>query len=121
MIGHRLKETRPDVVFHLAAQSLVLESYKNPIANWMTNILGTVNLLDALAYRHAGGRAASGTSGQDSSSSPPLEGARQSGLVERRREPAADPNATRIRFGIEHVGHSRIQIRQALLEHLNSF
>ena len=48
MIGHRLKETRPDVVFHLAAQSLVLESYKNPIANWMTNILGTVNLLDAL-------------------------------------------------------------------------
>ena len=48
MIGHRLKETRPDVVFHLAAQSLVLESYKNPIANWMTNILGMVNLLDAL-------------------------------------------------------------------------
>ena len=31
------------------------------------------------------------------------------------------PNATRIRFGIEHVGHSRIQIRQALLEHLNGF
>ena len=30
-------------------------------------------------------------------------------------------NATRIRFGIEHVGHSRIQIRQALLEHLNGF
>lgn len=48
MIGHRLKETRPDVVFHLAAQSLVLESYKNPIENWMTNVLGTVNLLDAL-------------------------------------------------------------------------
>ena len=29
------------------------------------------------------------------------------------------PNAARIRFGIEHVGHSRIQIHQAILEHLN--
>lgn len=39
---------KPEVVFHLAAQSLVRVSYAEAAATWMTNTMGTVNLLDAL-------------------------------------------------------------------------
>lgn len=38
---------RPDVVFHLAAQSLVRYSYDNPIETYATNVMGTAHLLDA--------------------------------------------------------------------------
>ena len=38
---------RPEVVFHLAAQSLVLRSYQDPLGTWGTNVQGTANLLDA--------------------------------------------------------------------------
>lgn len=39
---------KPDIVFHLAAQSLVLESLKNPQGTFNTNVMGTVNLLEAI-------------------------------------------------------------------------
>lgn len=39
---------RPQVVIHMAAQSLVRESYKNPIETYQTNVIGTVNLLEAV-------------------------------------------------------------------------
>jgi CDP-glucose 4,6-dehydratase len=42
------KSFKPDFVFHLAAQSLVNKSYKNPIETWQTNTIGTVNVLEAL-------------------------------------------------------------------------
>ncbi|MDI6839410.1 MAG: CDP-glucose 4,6-dehydratase [bacterium] len=38
---------KPEFVFHLAAQSLVIESYKNPRETYETNILGTVNIFEA--------------------------------------------------------------------------
>lgn len=38
---------RPDVVFHLAAQPLVRASYKDPAATYATNVMGTVNVLEA--------------------------------------------------------------------------
>lgn len=38
----------PDFVFHLAAQSLVKVSYQSPIETWEVNLLGTVNMLEAL-------------------------------------------------------------------------
>jgi len=38
---------KPEVVVHLAAQSLVLESYRNPIYTYQTNIIGTINILKA--------------------------------------------------------------------------
>lgn len=41
-------ETRPDFLFHLAAQPLVRRSYRDAIYTWETNVLGTVNVLDAL-------------------------------------------------------------------------
>ncbi len=47
---------KPDYVFHLAAQSLVRYSYDHPVETMATNVMGTVNLLDAL--RRAGHPAA---------------------------------------------------------------
>jgi len=38
----------PDFIFHLAAQSLVGDSYKNPIQTWTTNLNGTLNILECL-------------------------------------------------------------------------
>jgi len=37
----------PEVVFHLAAQPLVRQSYKDPIETWSTNVMGTANVLEA--------------------------------------------------------------------------
>lgn len=42
------EEKRPDIVFHLAAQPLVRESYRNPRETFDTNIMGTVTVLDAI-------------------------------------------------------------------------
>ena len=42
-----LKEINPDIIFHLAAQPLVRLSYKDPVSTYMTNIMGTVNVLEA--------------------------------------------------------------------------
>ncbi|WP_029978816.1 CDP-glucose 4,6-dehydratase [Pseudomonas sp. PH1b] len=38
----------PDVVFHLAAQPLVREAYRTPVETYATNVMGTVNLLEAV-------------------------------------------------------------------------
>lgn len=40
-------ETKPDIIFHLAAQALVKKSYANPLETWSTNVLGTANILEA--------------------------------------------------------------------------
>jgi len=47
-----VSEASPDVIFHLAAQPLVVESYNTPQETMDTNIMGTVNLLEAV--RRAG-------------------------------------------------------------------
>lgn len=41
-------KARPEIVFHLAAQALVRESYKEPVGTFATNVQGTVNLLEAV-------------------------------------------------------------------------
>ncbi len=51
-VRQRVEAVQPDVVFHLAAQPLVRESYKTPAATAATNIMGTAHVLDAL--RHLG-------------------------------------------------------------------
>ena len=43
-----IKETKPDIIFHLAAQSLVRESYVKPLETIDINVMGTVNLLEAV-------------------------------------------------------------------------
>ncbi len=42
-----VQDTQPDFVFHLAAQALVMESYKSPINTFTTNAIGTASILDA--------------------------------------------------------------------------
>jgi CDP-glucose 4,6-dehydratase len=41
-------ENDPEVVFHMAAQSLVLRGYRAPQRTWETNVMGTLNVLEAL-------------------------------------------------------------------------
>lgn len=48
-----LAEARPEVVLHLAAQPMVRHSLIDPVGTYEINVLGTVNVLDAV--RHAGG------------------------------------------------------------------
>lgn len=43
-----LAESRPDVVIHLAAQSVVRRGYSDPIETYSSNVMGTVHLLEAL-------------------------------------------------------------------------
>jgi CDP-glucose 4,6-dehydratase len=48
-----MRECAPDVVFHLAAQPLVRYSYDHPVETYSTNVMGTVNVLEAV--RQVGG------------------------------------------------------------------
>ena len=43
-----LQDAKPDIVFHLAAQPLVRISYKEPAITYETNVMGTVNVLEAV-------------------------------------------------------------------------
>ena len=43
-----IRNFRPEVIFHLAAQPLVRHSYREPIETFSTNVMGTAHLLDAL-------------------------------------------------------------------------
>lgn len=42
------KEYQPDIVFHLAAQPLVRLSYDIPVETYQTNVMGTINILEAI-------------------------------------------------------------------------
>ena len=48
LLRRTLETHRPEVAFHLAAQSLVRASLADPLATYETNVIGTVNLLDAV-------------------------------------------------------------------------
>ena len=43
-----MKKAKPEIIFHLAAQPLVIDSYNKPITTFKTNILGTVNVLECV-------------------------------------------------------------------------
>ena len=43
-----IKTLKPEIVFHLAAQPLVRASYRDPLETFSTNIMGTVNVLNAM-------------------------------------------------------------------------
>jgi CDP-glucose 4,6-dehydratase len=46
---------KPEIVFHLAAQALVRRSYREPAETFATNVMGTVNVLEAVRLAGAGG------------------------------------------------------------------
>ena len=48
MLSKVFDEVDPEIVFHLAAQPIVRESYKNPRYTYETNVMGTVNLLECI-------------------------------------------------------------------------
>jgi CDP-glucose 4,6-dehydratase len=47
-VAAAVRRADPEVVFHLAAQALVLRSYQEPLYTWETNVLGTLQVLEAL-------------------------------------------------------------------------
>ncbi len=47
-VGSALRESNPDIIFHLAAQSFVPPSFSNPLATLETNTIGTANLLESV-------------------------------------------------------------------------
>jgi CDP-glucose 4,6-dehydratase len=47
-VRHAVQHAAPQVVIHMAAQALVRRSYREPVATFETNLLGTVHLLEAL-------------------------------------------------------------------------
>ncbi len=48
VVRQLVEDTRPDFVFHLAAQPLVRASYAEPVETYATNVMGTVHVLDAV-------------------------------------------------------------------------
>ena len=51
-LANALDESQPDYIFHLAAQSFVPRSFKNPTETQMINSIGTANLLDAIRIKN---------------------------------------------------------------------
>jgi len=47
-LGSAINQWKPDIIFHMAAQSLVRRSYANPVETFETNALGTAHLLEAV-------------------------------------------------------------------------
>lgn len=52
-LSQAVRAARPEIVLHLAAQPLVLESYRSPRMTYETNVMGTVNILESI--RRSGG------------------------------------------------------------------
>lgn len=47
-LNDTLQKYRPEIVIHMAAQPIVRESYKNPVYTYETNVMGTVNICEAV-------------------------------------------------------------------------
>jgi CDP-glucose 4,6-dehydratase len=48
LLKKSVEEFQPDIILHLAAQPLVIESYKDPHYTYETNVLGTLNILESV-------------------------------------------------------------------------
>jgi len=47
LLKSSMQEAAPEIVIHMAAQPLVRYSYENPVETYSTNVMGTVNMLEA--------------------------------------------------------------------------
>jgi len=52
LVSTVVEQSKPDIVFHLAAQSLISKGYKEPRYTFETNVQGTVNLLESYRDHH---------------------------------------------------------------------
>jgi CDP-glucose 4,6-dehydratase len=48
LLRNKIKSFKPEIIFHLAAQPLVIDSYKDPLKTFQTNVMGTINLLESI-------------------------------------------------------------------------
>lgn len=48
LVARVVEHVEPDFIFHLAAQPLVRQSYAEPVETFATNVMGTINLLEAV-------------------------------------------------------------------------
>ena len=46
-LENSVNKFKPEIIFHMAAQPLVRESYKNPLETYLVNVIGTLNLFEA--------------------------------------------------------------------------
>jgi CDP-glucose 4,6-dehydratase len=46
-----LREASPEIVIHMAAQAIVRDSYRDPVETYAVNVMGTVNLLEAVRHQ----------------------------------------------------------------------
>lgn len=54
VVSARVREAEPEVVFHLAARSLVRPAFADPVGTYAVNVLGTANLLQSLRQSSVG-------------------------------------------------------------------
>ena len=47
---YAMQSAKPEIVIHMAAQALVRDSYADPVGTYATNVMGTVNLLEAVRH-----------------------------------------------------------------------
>jgi CDP-glucose 4,6-dehydratase len=50
LVKMQIRHHKPDIVIHLAAQSIVRQSYQYPIDTFQVNVIGTANVLEAVRY-----------------------------------------------------------------------
>jgi CDP-glucose 4,6-dehydratase len=54
VVARAMDAAKPDIVFHLAAQSLVRRAYADPLGTYRTNVVGTLNVLEAARRSNVG-------------------------------------------------------------------
>ena len=47
-LASAMRELQPEIVIHMAAQPIVRDSYRDPVGTYSTNVMGTVNVLEAV-------------------------------------------------------------------------
>jgi CDP-glucose 4,6-dehydratase len=50
LLNRAIIDSKAEIIFHLAAQSLVSESYKNPFNTFTTNVTGTINVIESISH-----------------------------------------------------------------------
>jgi len=48
-----MEESKPEIVIHMAAQAILRKSYRDPTDTYSTNVMGTVNILNAIRYSNS--------------------------------------------------------------------
>lgn len=50
LLQRTFQQSQPEIVFHLAAQPIVREGYKDPVGTYSTNVMGTVHVLECVRH-----------------------------------------------------------------------